>query len=68
LSVAGGEERGPLSGLTEAGRGAGTLTLRWAAARQFSPRITGRFPLGQASQAHALLASRTVSGKLLLQA
>jgi len=82
---------GRLSGLTGTGRGAGSLTLRWAAAShyltgpheraralraildevaagRFSPRIAGRFPLGQASQAHALLASRTVSGKLLLEA
>ncbi len=28
----------------------------------------GRFPLRQAAQAHALLARRTVQGKLLLQA
>jgi NADPH2:quinone reductase len=34
----------------------------------FSPRIAGRFPLRQAAEAHALLASRTVQGKLLLQA
>jgi NADPH2:quinone reductase len=82
---------GRLSGLTGIGRGAGSLTLRWAAAShyltgpheraralraildevaagRFSPRIAGRFPLGQASQAHTLLASRTVSGKLLLEA
>jgi len=82
---------GQLSGITGTGRGAGSLTLRWAAAShyltgpqdraralrvvldevaagRFSPRIAGRFPLHQASQAHALLASRTVSGKLLLEA
>jgi NADPH2:quinone reductase len=81
---------GPLSGITGAGRGAGSLTLQWAAAShyltgpqqraralgavldevaagRFSPRIAGRFPLCQASQAHAQLASRTVQGKLLLQ-
>lgn len=34
----------------------------------FSPRIAGRFPLRQAAQAHIRLASRTVEGKLLLQA
>jgi NADPH2:quinone reductase len=88
---AGPFDPGRLSGLTGTGRGAGSLTLRWAAAShyltgpheraralraildevaagRFSPRIAGRFPLGQASQAHALLASRTVSGKLLLEA
>jgi NADPH2:quinone reductase len=35
---------------------------------QFSPRIAGRFPLRQAAEAHIRLASRTVEGKLLLQA
>jgi len=82
---------GQLSGITGTGRGAGSLTLRWAAAShyltgpqdraralgavldevtagRFSPRIAGRLPLRQASQAHARLASRTVSGKLLLEA
>jgi NADPH2:quinone reductase len=82
---------GRLSGITGAGRGAGSLTLRWVAAShyltgpedraralravldevaagRFSPRIAGRFPLRQASQAHVRLASRTVSGKLLLAA
>jgi len=82
---------GRLSGITGAGRGAGSLTLRWAsaghyltgaderaralgavldqvAAGRFSPRIAARYPLRQASQAHARLASRTVMGKLLLQA
>jgi NADPH:quinone reductase len=34
----------------------------------FSPRIADRFPLRHAAQAHARLASRTVEGKLLLQA
>jgi len=34
----------------------------------FSPRIADRFPLRQAAQAHIRLASRTVEGKLLLQA
>jgi len=81
----------PYGPASPAGVGAGSLTLRWAAAShyltgpheraralraildevaagRFSPRIAGRFPLGQASQAHALLASRTVSGKLLLEA
>ena len=82
---------GRLSGITGAGRGAGSLTLRWVAAShylarqqdraaavsvilgqlaagRFSPRIAGRFPLRRASEAHARLASRTVLGKLLLQA
>jgi len=82
---------GRLSGITGAGRGAGSLTLCWVAAShylasqqdraaavsailgelaagRFSPRIAGRFPLGRASEAHARLASRTVLGKLLLQA
>jgi NADPH2:quinone reductase len=82
---------GRLSGITGAGRGAGSLTLRWVsaghyltgadersralgavldqvAAGRFSPRIIARYPLRQASQAHARLASRTVMGKLLLQA
>jgi len=44
------------------------VVLDEVAAGRFSPRIAGRFPLHQASQAHALLASRTVSGKLLLAA
>jgi hypothetical protein len=52
---------GRLSGITGAGRGAGSLTL-------LSPRIAGRFPLHRAAEAHARLASRTVLGKLLLQA
>jgi NADPH:quinone reductase len=34
----------------------------------FSPRIADCFPLRQAAQAHIRLASRTVEGKLLLQA
>jgi NADPH2:quinone reductase len=38
------------------------------AAGRFSPRIAGRFPLRQVSQAHTRLASRTISGKLLLAA
>ena len=82
---------GRLSGITGAGRGAGSLTLRWVAAShylarqqdraaavsailgelaagRFSPRIAGRFPLRRAPEAHARLASRTVLGKLLLQA
>jgi NADPH2:quinone reductase len=82
---------GRLSGITGAGRGAGSLTLRWVAAShylssqrdraaavsaildqvragRFSPRIAGRFPLRRASEAHARLASRTVLGKILLQA
>jgi len=82
---------GRLSGITGAGRGAGSLTLRWVAAShyltnerdraeavsvilsevtagRFSPRIAERFPLRRASEAHARLASRTVSGKILLQA
>ncbi len=82
---------GRLSGITGAGRGAGSLTLRWVAAShylgsqqdraaavsailgqltagQLSPRIAERFPLGRASEAHARLASRTVQGKILLQA
>jgi NADPH2:quinone reductase len=82
---------GRLSGITGAGRGAGSLTLRWAsaghyltgaedraralgavldqvAAGRFSPRIAGRFPLRQASETHVRLASREISGKLLLHA
>jgi NADPH2:quinone reductase len=82
---------GRLSGITGAGRGAGSLTLSWVAAShylvsqrdravavsailgrltagQFSPRIAERFPLSRASEAHSRLASRTVRGKLLLQA
>jgi NADPH2:quinone reductase len=82
---------GRLSGITGAGRGAGSLTLRWVAAShyltnqrdraeavsailsevtagRFSPRIAERFPLRRVSEAHARLASRTVSGKILLQA
>jgi NADPH2:quinone reductase len=82
---------GRLSGITGAGRGAGSLTLRWVAAGhyltsqhdraaavsatldqvrtgRFSPRIAERLPLRRASEAHARLASRTVLGKILLQA
>jgi len=82
---------GRLSGITGAGRGAGSLTLRWVAAShylagqadraaatrailgqvaagQFSTRIAARFPLRRASEAHALLAGRTVTGKILLRA
>jgi NADPH:quinone reductase len=82
---------GRLSGITGAGRGAGSLTLSWVAAShyltsqhdraaavsailtqltagRFSPRIAARFPLSSASEAHARLASRTVLGKILLQA
>jgi NADPH:quinone reductase len=82
---------GRLSGITGAGRGAGSLTLRWVAAShyltsqqdratavsaildevragRFIPRITERFPLRRASEAHARLASRTVLGKILLKA
>jgi len=44
------------------------VVLDEVAAGRFSPRIAGRFPLRQAGQAHARLASRTVSGKLLLAA
>jgi NADPH2:quinone reductase len=82
---------GRLSGITGAGRGAGSLTLSWVAAShyltsqhdraaavsailaqltagRFSPRIAARFPLSSASEAHTRLASRTVLGKILLQA
>lgn len=82
---------GRLSGITGGGRGAGSLTLRWAAAShylaghadraaatrtilgqvmagQLSPRIAMRFPLRDAAAAHTSLASRAVSGKILLQA
>jgi NADPH2:quinone reductase len=82
---------GRLSGITGAGRGAGSLTLRWVAAShhlagqperaaavdavlrqvtagQLGPRIAARFPLRRASEAHVLLASRAVTGKVLLQA
>jgi NADPH2:quinone reductase len=82
---------GRLSGITGAGRGAGSLTLRWVAASHYlagqpdraaavdavlgqvaagrlSPRIEARFPLRRASEAHALLASRAVTGKVLLRA
>jgi NADPH2:quinone reductase len=82
---------GALSGITGAGRGAGSLTLRWAAASHYlpgqqdraeavgtvldqvragrlAPRIAGRFPLADAAQAHARLASRAVAGKILLRA
>jgi NADPH2:quinone reductase len=82
---------GRLSGITGAGRGAGSLTLRWVAAShyltsqheraraigavlakveagRFIPRIAGRFPLRRASDAHAKLGSRAVTGKLLLDA
>ena len=38
------------------------------AAGRFSPRIAERFPLRHAREAHARLASRTVLGKILLQA
>ena len=37
-------------------------------AGRFSPRIAARFPLSSASEAHTRLASRTVLGKILLQA
>ena len=37
-------------------------------AGRFSPRIAERFPLGRAAEAHTLLASRAVAGKILLQA
>ena len=82
---------GRLSGITGAGRGAGSLTLRWVAAShylagqhdradavgaiisqltagRFSPRIVERFPLRRASDAHTRLASRTIQGKILLEA
>src|SRR5215813_7107122 len=82
---------GRLSGITGAGRGAGSLALRWVAAShylagqedraaatnailgqvtagQLSPRIAARFPLRRASEAHALLGGRTVTGKVLLRA
>jgi len=82
---------GRLSGITGAGRGAGSLTLRWVAASHYlasqpdraaavdavlgqvaagrlSLRIAARFPLRRASEAHALLASRAVTGKVLLRA
>jgi NADPH2:quinone reductase len=82
---------GRLSGITGAGRGAGSLTLRWVAAShylagqperaaavdavlrqvtagQLGPRIAARFPLRRASEAHVLLASRAVTGKVLLPA
>jgi len=82
---------GRLSGLTGAGRGAGSLSLRWVAAShyltsqhdraeavgvivrqltagRFSPRIAECFPLHRASDAHVRLASRTVQGKILLEA
>ena len=82
---------GRLSGITGAGRGAGSLSLRWVsaghylasqhdraeavgaivsqlAAGRFSPRIAERFPLRRASDAHVRLASRTVQGKILLEA
>jgi NADPH:quinone reductase len=81
---------GQLSGITGAGRGAGSLTLRWVAAGhylagqpdraravgavlsevaagRFDPRIAGRFPLREASEAHTRLAGRGVLGKLLLE-
>jgi NADPH2:quinone reductase len=81
---------GQLSGITGAGRGAGSLTLRWVAASHYlagqpdraravgavlsevaagrlDPRIAGRFPLREASEAHTQLASRGVLGKLLLE-
>jgi NADPH2:quinone reductase len=82
---------GRLSGITGAGRGAGSLTLHWVAAShylasqqdraeavgtivsqltagRFSPRIAERFPLRRASDAHTRLASRTIQGKILLEA
>jgi NADPH:quinone reductase-like Zn-dependent oxidoreductase len=45
-----------------------SAVLAQVTAGQLSPRIAARFPLRRASQAHALLASRTVTGKVLLQA
>jgi NADPH2:quinone reductase len=82
---------GRLSGITGAGRGAGSLTLHLVAAShylasqqdraeavgtivsqltagRFSPRIAERFPLRRASDAHTRLASRTIQGKILLEA
>jgi NADPH2:quinone reductase len=56
-----------LSGPHERAR-ALTAVLDEVRSGKFSPRIAGRFPLRQAAQAHALLARRTVQGKLLLQA
>jgi len=50
---------GRLSGITGAGRGAGSLTLRWVTASHYL--------LSQAAAAHAWLASRAVSGKILLE-
>jgi hypothetical protein len=40
----------------------------YVAAGRFSSRIAARFPLSSASEAHTRLASRTVLGKILLQA
>ncbi len=37
-------------------------------ARRLTPRIAGRFPLHRAADAHRLLESRAVAGKLLLEA
>ena len=45
-----------------------TTVLDEVRSGKFNPRIAGRFPLRQAAQAHALLARRTVQGKLLLHA
>jgi NADPH:quinone reductase len=56
-----------LSGPHERAR-ALTAVLDEVRSGTFQPRIAGRFPLRQAAQAHALLARRTVQGKLLLQA
>ena len=56
-----------LSGPHERAR-ALTAVLDEVRSGKFNPRIAGRFPLRQAAQAHALLARRTVQGKLLLQA
>src|SRR6266568_3875188 len=56
-----------LSGPHERAR-ALTAVLDEVRSGKFNSRIAGRFPLRQAAQAHALLARRTVQGKLLLQA
>lgn len=45
-----------------------SAVLGQVTAGQLSPRIAARFPLRRVSEAHALLASRAVTGKILLQA
>ncbi len=56
-----------LAGQRERAAAVGAILDRFSAG-QFSPRVTERFPLRLASEAHTRLASRATSGKILLEA